>query len=69
MFVIIFQIFSVTKLSQASRCRGITLRAGLFKELRLRGLFLFWNSFVGLHPPPRFPAHKLRTLKSLSPTN
>ena len=38
-----------------------------YRMLRLRGLFLFWNSFVGLHPPPRFPAHKFRTLKSLSP--
>ena len=34
-----------------------------------RSLFLSWNSFVGLHPPPRFPAHKFRTLKSLSPAD
>ena len=55
-----------THLKVIAPCSGITLEPA-YRMLRLRGLFLFWNSFVGLHPPPRFPAHKLRTLKSLSP--
>ena len=44
-----------------------TLKTGLLQGVQASGTLPFWNSFVGTNPPPRFPAHKLRTLKSLSP--
>ena len=53
-------------MSQVSRCSGITLRAGLSVVAAPRSLIL-WNPFVDTNPPPRFPAHELRFLKSLSP--